>query len=250
MLFGATLALALCAAPLFETRAADREPVTGGLVATPAAGVPPAPPPAMPEQPADPPALEIAPPAPAVAAETAPHPGKRVDDTSWGLLLRGGYFGLPDVIADQYFNQHPKIEGTIYGGELRYHGEGGGRGGASIGFAVDSGSAKADGIWQPRETDPPKATSGEISMLAITVTGYWSLFPSWYVHPYFGIGIGAAHLKGSYQKDDDLTDVDIWFVALHVPVGMAIELGPRFQLSAEARFIDGISAGGALQVRF
>ena len=173
-----------------------------------------------------------------------------VDDTSWGILLRGGYFGLPNFIADELFYQHPDIAGTSLGVEFRYHGEGGGRGVTSIGLAVDYATAKTDGEWQQEESDPVTVESGEVSMLAFTVTGYWSLFPTWYVHPYAGIGIGIAHATGYYQDQEERKDADYWVPVLHVPVGLAFELGKRFQLAVEGRFIDGIAIGGALQVRF
>lgn len=193
-----------------------------------------------------PPAAVAVDPAPAPAADVSP----RDKETSWGFLARGGYFGLPDVIADKLFRQHPKVDGYTYGGELRYHGDGGGRGVSSIGLAVDYARTEGDGIWQPDAEDRPEAFSGEISMLAFTVTGYWSMFPSWYVHPYVGLGLGAAHLKGDYQKEDDLTTVDAWIPVIHIPVGMAFEFGEHWQVSLEARFLDGFAAGGALQARF
>jgi opacity protein-like surface antigen len=181
----------------------------------------------------------------AAAAETG-----NADDTSWGLLVRGGYFGLPNFIADELFVQHPDIAGSSIGAEIRYHGEGGGRGGSSIGLAIDYATAETDGDWQQKETDEIVRARGDVSMLAITLTGYWSLFPSWYVHPYVGIGIGAAHATGFYEDEEERKDADYWIPVLHIPVGLAFELGKRLQLSAEGRFIDGIAIGGALQVRF
>jgi hypothetical protein len=236
------LALALCNAGAAYAATVEKEPVSGALIEVPGArdatGTAPdqAPAPAAPAA------------APTVAA--TPDRGKQADDTSWGVLARGGYFGLPNVIADKLFVQHPKVSGSTYGGEIRYHGEGGGRGIASIGFAVDSATTKGSGIWQPKENDQPKAFSGKIDMLAFSVTGYWSMFPSWYVHPYVGLGFGVAHFKGDWQKDTRLTTVDYWIPVVHLPVGLAFEFGPHVQLSAEARFLDGFAGGGALQVRF
>ena len=106
-----------------------------------------------PRPPTPPPAPAPAPtPAPGAGAGSCCTPAKG-DDTSWGLLVRGGYFGLPNSIADELFVQHPDIAGTSFGAEIRYHGEGGGRGVASIGLAVDYATAKADGIWQADESD-------------------------------------------------------------------------------------------------
>lgn len=167
----------------------------------------------------------------------------------WGVLVRGGYFGLPDFIADELFVEHPGVEGSNYGAEVRYHGNGGGRGIASIGLAIDTATARADGIWRQDESKSPKAASGEISLLAFTLTGYWSLFPSWYLHPYVGLGIGLAYVKGRYT-DEEPIEVNEWLPVVHIPVGLAVELGKHLQLSVEGRFIDGIAYGGALQVRF
>jgi opacity protein-like surface antigen len=166
------------------------------------------------------------------------------------LLVRGGYFGVPDFIADELFYKHPEVNGMSFGAEIRYHGEDGGRGVGSIGLSVDTASASAEGIWQADESDTPQMVSGDIDMLAFALTGYWSLFPTWYVHPYAGIGIGAAHVKGHYQDEGAITEADVWVPVLHIPIGLAIELGERLQLAIEGRFIDGIAIGGALQVRF
>ncbi len=229
--FIAGLVLTFFAAASGIAGAAEKEPVSGGLLQSPVAA----------------PAA-----APALAPATVSAEPVKEDDTSWGLLVRGGYFGLPDFIADELFFQHPAITGTSIGAEIRYYGEGGARGGSSIGIAVDSASAKTDGDWRESESDPVTAAHGEVSMLAVTLTGYWTLFPSWYVHPYFGIGIGVAHVKGFYEDETDFerTDADVWVPVVHIPIGLAVELGKRLQLAVEGRFVDGIAIGGALQVRF
>lgn len=227
--------MTLCAAA-GTVSAAETDPVSGGLLTSPGS--------ASPAQETE--TLLASPaPAPAPAAETgAP------DDTSWGLLIRGGYFGLPEIVADEVFNKHPKVNGSSYGAEIRYHGEGGGRGVESIGLAIETAKADADGEWQLDEGDRITNAGGEFSMLAITLTGYWSLFPTWYVHPYAGIGIGIAHLEGEYEDETERVTADIWIPVLHVPIGLAVELGKHLQLAIEGRFIDGIAVGGALQVRF
>jgi opacity protein-like surface antigen len=216
------------------------EPVSGGLISPP---VYEAPGPTMTAP------LESPAPAPApVAAATAPG-----DDTRWGLLLRGGAFNLPNSIADELFVKHPDVTGPIVGAEIRYHGKDGGRGVASIGLAVDYLTTTSYGEWQYTKSTQTMTGDGTIDMLSITLTGYWSLFPSWYVHPYVGLGIGVAHATGKYEDNEDRNQwvsADYWVPAVHVPVGLAIELGKGFQLSIEGRFIDGISLGGAIQARF
>ena len=235
--FCAGLVLALCVAAAGIAFAAVQEPVSGGLLSIPG-DVTPA-------------LIAAAPPvAPTPAPAPAPAAAGKGDDTSWGLLVRGGYFGLPDFIADELFVQHPDIAGTSIGLEFRYHGDDGGRGVSSIGLSVDYATASAAGDWQESASDEIVTANGEISMLAFTITGYWSMLPSWYVHPYVGLGIGVAHAKGYYVSETERVDADVWAPVLHVPVGLAVELGKTFQLAVEGRFIDGIAIGGALQVRF
>jgi len=232
--FVAGVVFALCATSGISL-AAGKDPVTGGLLAVPDYQAP---------------VNEAAPvesPAP-VTTETV-----KGDDTRWGLLVRGGFFSLPNSIADQLFVQHPDVTGPIVGAEIRYHGEDGGRGVGSIGLAVDYVTTTSYGVWQQSSSHQPMTGDGTINMLAVTVTGYWSLFPSWYVHPYIGIGLGVAHATGQYQDNQDRNQwvsADYWVPAVHVPVGLAIELGKGFQFTIEGRFIDGISLGGALQARF
>lgn len=169
---------------------------------------------------------------------------------TWGIVGRGGWFGIPDSVAGQLFERHPSISGWIAGAELRYFGDGGRRSVSSVGLAIDHGSAEADGIWQAEKTDSPKQASGSATITAVTLTAYWTLFPSWVVHPYLGLGIGAAHIDGEYENEDGPVTAEGWLPALHVPLGIAVELGEGVQLSVEGRFIDGFTAGGALQLRF
>jgi len=239
--FVAGLVLTLCAGS-GVAHAVEREPVSGGLLAVPDF-----------QTPAPNVAAPVESPAPASAPAAVTAKTVEGDDTRWGLLVRGGAFTLPNSIADQLFVKHPDVTGPIFGAEIRYHGEDGGRGVASIGVAVDYVTTTSYGEWQYTNSTQTVTGDGTINMLAVTVTGYWSLFPSWYVHPYIGIGIGVAHATGQYQDNQDRNQwvsADYWVPAVHVPVGLAIELGKGFQLSIEGRFIDGISLGGAIQARF
>ena len=237
----AGLALTLCAAPGTATAAA-KEPVSGGLYSLPGA---------EPLAPATATAAPQAYPAPAPAPVPVPVETRIGDDTSWGLLVRGGYFGVPNFIADELFYKHPEVTGI----ELRRRDplpRGGRRAGRRerrpLGRLPPRPRPTASG--RQEESDTPELVSGDIDMLAFTLTGYWSLFPTWYVHPYVGIGIGVAHVTGYYLDQDEIVEADIWVPVLHIPVGLAIELGKRLQLAIEGRFIDGIAIGGALQVRF
>ena len=184
------------------------------------------------------------------APEAAPAPPAGDDGTRWGLVARGGLFGVPNLVADEFFAQHPDIEGAFAGAEIRYFGDGGGRGVSSIGLAIDHGEGDADGTWQADDDDRPTVASGSVKMTAVTLTGYWSLFPSWPLHPYVGLGLGVGWFEGEYANEDGPIREEGWLPVVHVPVGLALELGRALQLSAEARFIDGFTGGAALLLRF
>jgi hypothetical protein len=231
--FVAGLVLTFCAAA-GTASAVEKEPVSGGLLTLPGYAAPASSTPAPREAPA-----------PATTGESGGQ-----GDTAWGVLVRGGYFSLWDGIADELFVEHPELTGWNVGAEIRYHGEGGGRGIASVGLAIDSVSVSAKGDWQHDETDPLVAGEGEVRMLAISLTGYLNLFPSWYVHPYVGLGLGVALATGHYTDETQRVDADYFVPVVHVPVGLAVELSEGYQLAIEARFNDGLAIGGALQMRF
>jgi len=168
----------------------------------------------------------------------------------WGIAARYGYYGVPDWLLDLLFEEHPSVDGTIVGGELRYYGDGGPSGVFSIGLTVDAGSSEGFGIWQEKSSDRPVAGGGEVDILAATVTAYWDLWPSGALHPYFGLGLGAAYAEGRYEQDGEKITVEEFVPALHIPAGLVLNLGEHLGLALEARVIDGFSWGGSLQLRF
>lgn len=193
-----------------------------------------------------PPGARAEAPAPAAPAEPSPPPAP----PRWGFLVRGGYFGLPDPIADRIFAEHPPVDGWFAGAEIRYHGPDGPRGVASLGLAVDRGSFEAAGLWREDEQDEAVFSAGSIDFTAVTLTAYWSILPSWFLHPYLGLGIGAGYYRGSYVEDGEPITVNTWLPVVTLPLGVTIEIGERLNLAAEVRFIDGISVGGVLQALF
>jgi hypothetical protein len=112
----ACLVLTLAGAPAANAAIAAKEPAAPGLSAMPGT-----------EDPAPAPSFPGAAPAPGAAMAPAPGSAAPEREPVWGVLVRGGYFGLPDTIANRLYRQHPKVDGHTYGGELRYHGDGGGR---------------------------------------------------------------------------------------------------------------------------
>jgi hypothetical protein len=173
-------------------------------------------------------------------------------DPAWGLGARVGSFGVPGAILDRFFDEHPAVTGEIVGGEIRYYGDGGPRGALSLGLTADRGSASADGVWRRHPDDGTVTARGEVTLLAVTLTGYWDLFAASPLHPYLGLGLGYARMRGHYREQEEEGDIRIAedLPAVHIPLGLTLRLGRYCTLRGEARFINGISFGGGLMLNF
>lgn len=188
--------------------------------------------------------------APAIPAAADDGGGEASASPSFGIIARGGYYGVPDWILDLLFEQHPDVDGTMFGGELRYYGDGGPSGTFSIGIGADVGRADGFGIWQEDAGDTPINGGGEVDIIVGHITLYFDFFPSSPIHPYIGIGGGVGWAEGRYVRDGEEVNVKEFVPAIHLPLGILFNLGEHLGISAEARVIDGISLGGSLQLRF
>jgi hypothetical protein len=171
-------------------------------------------------------------------------------DPSWGVSVRGGHYGVPDWILNLLFEEHPSVDGTIVGGELRYYGNGGASGAFSVGLTVDAGSTDGFGLWQENAGDVPVVGGGSVDIVAGTLTAYWDIKPSYPLHPFVGFGLGVGYAEGTYDRDGEAVTVKEFVPVVHIPVGLIWNLGPRFGIGVEGRVIDGFSWGGILQLRF
>ena len=121
----------------------------------------------------------------------------------WGLLVRGGYYGVPNWILDLLFEQHPDVDGTIVGGELRYYGDGVRAGAFSVGLGFDAGSADGFGTWQENTGDEAINGGGDVDIVSGHITLYFDIVPSSALHPYIGIGGGVGYAEGRYVRDGE-----------------------------------------------
>lgn len=184
-------------------------------------------------------------PAPASASEEAPS-----STPHWGLTLRGGAYGVPDWLLSMLFEEHPSVDGTMGGVELRYFGSSGPSGAFSVALTVDIGKTEGEGLWQEEAGDVPVVGGGKVNLAAATLTAYFDMMPSSRLHPYIGLGLGAGYAEGTYLRDGEEITVAEYVPVLHIPVGLILALSEHFALGVEGRVIDGISYGGFLQLRF
>ena len=175
------------------------------------------------------------------ASESTPH---------WGLTLRGGMYGVPDWLLGLLFEEHPSVDGTMGGVELRYFGSSGPSGAFSVALTVDVGKAEGEGVWQENAGDVPVVGGGKVNLLAATLTAYLDIMPHSRLHPYIGLGLGAGYAEATYIRDGEEITVDEYVPVIHIPVGLILALSEHFAFGIEGRVINGISYGGFLQLRF
>jgi len=169
---------------------------------------------------------------------------------AWGFGVRGGAYGVPDWLLDLLFEEHPSVDGSMVGAEIRHFGKGGPSGIFSLALTIDVGSTDGFGLWQENAGDVPVVGGGAVDLVAGTVTAYWDIKPSSPLHPFVGIGLGLGYAEGTYDREDETVTVKEFVPVLHIPVGLMLNLGPNFGVAVEGRVIDGISWGGMLQLRF
>ena len=174
------------------------------------------------------------------------------DDTSWGLLAARRLLRPPGLHRGRALRAAPRRStGSTFGAEIRYHGEGGGRGRHEHrprGRLRHGRGARAPGSGRVGRSLTTRAARS--SMLAGHPDRLLEPLPLLVRPPLRRRRHRRRAPRRELQKEDDLTTADIWIPVVHVPVGLALELGKRLQLAVEGRFIDGIAVGGALQVRF
>ena len=177
-------------------------------------------------------------------------PGADGSKPTLGFAVRGGAYGVPDWLLDILFEEHPSVDGTMVGAEIRYYGKGGPSGIFSLGLTIDAGSTDGFGLWQENAGDPAVIGGGAVDLVAATLTAYWDIKPSSALHPYFGLGLGLGYAEGTYDRENERVTVKEYVPVIHIPVGLMLNLGPNFGVAVEGRIIDGLSWGGMLQLRF
>lgn len=181
-----------------------------------------------------------------VAAEESPGGS----GPAWGFGVRGGAYGVPDWLLDLLFEEHPDVDGSIVGAEIRYYGKGGPSGSFSVALTFDVGSTDGFGVWKEKDDDVPVIAGGAVDLMAGTLTAYWDIMPASMIHPYVGLGLGVGYAEGTYERDNETVTVEEFVPAVHIPVGLLLNLGPNFGLALEGRAIDGLAWGGMLSLRF
>lgn len=192
-------------------------------------------------------------------------------DPKFGISVKGGWFGIPEMLIDAMkldiitidkipygVSKKPYVEGEVYGVELRYYGKKGLRSGYSTIISYEKNYLKGEGMWE-REIGYG-IFGGTLSSESHTLTfsTQFDIFPSFPIHPFFGLGLGASYL--SYRVElltiEDGEEVrkigkdNLIIPVFHFPVGLRLYIGEKIDLKMESGFKNGFYFIGGLSFNF
>ena len=168
--------------------------------------------------------------------------------TGWGIGVHGGYFGVPNFVLDNIFEEHPSVSGTTLGLEARYYGRADKV--FNLSLSLDYGTFSSDGYWKKEAADKRKYGKIDGSLASLTATAIWNMLPSKTVNPYLGIGLGVGQLKGTGKSEGEEENVSATVPVLHIPVGINIRPSDSFHIDIEGGFRDGIYGTGGIRILF
>ncbi len=184
-----------------------------------------------------------------------------VDDIPrWGIGLRLSSFGVPNSLVDAFAYEHPTFAGHSLSFELRSYGKKGPRSSVGALFSLEYSRLGGSGPWGENKDSKQLDIEGEVSQVNLTFTLLVGIFPSWAVHPYFGIGLGVGKAyvwsEGTYADDDPNTAVketylqNLFVPVVHLPVGFMINISNKVEIRLEGGFKNGFYVGGAVVYNF
>jgi opacity protein-like surface antigen len=192
-------------------------------------------------------------PDPAPEASTQPASRRAPYQPTWGIGARYGSMGATNWVLDAWLEKHPSVDGSATGVELRYYGKEGSKAFSSLAIPADWVNLDGNGEWQEKADSELLTGGADLSMQAYTITAYYDLFPSLPIHPYFGIGVGYAKLSGDVTITSS-DEIKTWkpkeLVAVHIPVGLVLNVGKFVSVRGEVRFLDSLSYGGMVMLNF
>ncbi|MEK6692397.1 MAG: hypothetical protein AABY44_03110 [Nitrospirota bacterium] len=168
----------------------------------------------------------------------------------WGIGFHAGYFGMPDFVLDRFFAEHPSVSGATMGIDIKYYGDNGQDRSFNWLFSLDYGKFSGDGYWKVEEGDALEYGEIEGSLISLTATAIWNIFPTKMLNPYLGIGLGVGYLDGVGRTRDEEEEVSQFVPVVHIPIGLNLKASEKFHLNVEGGFRDGIYMVGGIRILF
>ena len=192
--------------------------------------------------------LLLLPPGSTVAQETVePQAQSAPRQSRYAVIVQGGQYTM-DPVLDRVLEKHPSIKGRNLNVAIQFFGSKGPDRILRPVLALDYAQAKGSGTWQGEPGDKEEFGSLDYTLISLTGTLVWHLFPTRAVNPYLGLGIGVGRLEGEASSETEKISASAPIPVLHIPVGVNVKFTDKIWAHAEAGFRMGVYYAGGVKV--
>jgi hypothetical protein len=176
-----------------------------------------------------------------------------------GIGFRGSAFGIPNQLLDLLVYEHPEIKGQSYAFEIWSYGSKGPKGVFSGLYSFEYSKMSGEGPWRDEQDHRRLEGEGEITQISLTATIVMNILPRSPVNLYIGGGLGVGRVsiwyEGTYTDEvgtqiTEKYEEDRIIPVVHVPIGIAFNIGNRAKIRVEGGFRNGFYAGGGITFNF
>lgn len=192
-------------------------------------------------------------------------------EPKYGISLKGGWFGIPEKLIDAMkldiitidgipyaVVKKPYVEGEVYGVEFRYYGKKGIKSGYSTIISYEKNFLKGEGMWEREIGYGIFGGSLNSESHTLTFSTQFDLFPSFPIHPFLGLGLGASYLSYrvellTIEEGEETRKIgkdNLIIPVFHFPAGIRLNIGKRIDLKVETGFKNGFYFIGIFSLNF
>lgn len=193
------------------------------------------------------------------------------DEPRFGISAKVGWFGIPRKLIDAMkldvitideipygVVKKPYIEGDVYGLEFRYYGKKGLKSGYSSVFSYERNILRGEGVWEKEIGYGVFGGTLNSASHTLTFSSLFDIFPSFPIHPFFGLGIGVSYLSYRVellkteggQEVKKIGEDNVIIPVFHFPVGLRFYIGKIADLKLEAGFKNGFYFISGVSINF
>lgn len=163
-------------------------------------------------------------------------PGKISPQSTWAIDFHGGTYSL-DKLLDAVLEKHPSMKGPAGGVSFHIWGEDGPDRIFRHVISLDYAHTEGKGTWKFEPEDAEEYGSVDATMVSLTYSALWHIFPTKRVNPYLGVGVGAQHWQVKGEGGGDNGSVAATLPVLYFPLGLNAKITDRFWIHAETSLV-------------